>query len=76
MVLALISALQDEDDDEALSKLYPRLKFLHIDQMNDFLLQLTELLLANNVTPIGRISPVSRANPESSHTRSPRPHSL
>jgi HD-GYP domain-containing protein (c-di-GMP phosphodiesterase class II) len=55
VVLALISALQDEEDDEALSKLYPKLRFLDIDKMNDFLLQLAELLLpaedASKISP-------------------------
>ena len=60
VVLALVSALQDEKDDEALSKLYPRLRFLNIDQMNDFLLQLNELLLPaeddSQVSPLPQFS--------------------
>lgn len=45
VVLALVSALQDEDEDDALSKIYPKLKFLHINKMNNFLLRLTDMLL-------------------------------
>ncbi|MBW2107231.1 MAG: HD domain-containing protein [Deltaproteobacteria bacterium] len=45
VVLALISALRDEQQDEALAKIYPTLKFINVDQMNTFLVQLTQHLL-------------------------------
>jgi HD-GYP domain-containing protein (c-di-GMP phosphodiesterase class II) len=48
VVLALVSALQNEKDDQDLAKLYPELKFFKIDQMNQFLKKLTQLLLAGN----------------------------
>jgi HD-GYP domain-containing protein (c-di-GMP phosphodiesterase class II) len=48
VVLALVSALQNEKDDQDLAKLYPELKFFKIDQMNQFLKKLTQLLLAEN----------------------------
>jgi HD-GYP domain-containing protein (c-di-GMP phosphodiesterase class II) len=50
VVLALISALQNEKEDQDLSKLYPALKFLKIDQMNQFLKKLTQLLLEGKPT--------------------------
>ena len=46
VVLALVSALQNEKNDQDLAKLYPELKFFKIDQMNQFLTKLTQLLLA------------------------------
>jgi HD-GYP domain-containing protein (c-di-GMP phosphodiesterase class II) len=48
VVLALVSALQNEKDDQDLAKLYPELKFFKIDQMNQFLKKLTQLLLAGD----------------------------
>jgi putative nucleotidyltransferase with HDIG domain len=45
VVLALISALKDEEEDEALSELFSRLKFVDIHRMNQFLLQLAQLLV-------------------------------
>jgi len=77
VVLALVSALRDEEDDEALSKLYPRLRFLNIDQMNEFLLQLTELLVPAEIDT--RTSPFAQFSgpaPEVSPARSSRSHPL
>ncbi len=77
VVLALISALRSESDDEALSKLYPRLKFLNINQMNDFLLQLTELLVPAEIgTQSGPLPPFSGPGPETCHPGSYRSHRL
>jgi len=45
VVLALVSALQKEEKDLEISKLYPELKFLKIDQMNHFLRELLDHLL-------------------------------
>jgi HD-GYP domain-containing protein (c-di-GMP phosphodiesterase class II) len=45
IVLALVSALQDGDDIE-MSKMYPALKFLKINQMNEFLGNLINILLS------------------------------
>jgi HD-GYP domain-containing protein (c-di-GMP phosphodiesterase class II) len=44
-VLALVSALQDGEDIE-MSKLYPELKFMKINQMNEFLRNLINILLS------------------------------
>lgn len=77
VVLALVSALHDEEDDEALSKLYPRLRFLNIDQMNDFLLQLAELLLPAEVD--SKSSPLpqfSGPGPAPAHKSHPRSHPM
>ena len=76
VVLALVSALRDEKDDEALSKLYPRLNFLNIDQMNEFLLQLANRLLPDDnkeqtspsLTQLPKVSPApAQPNPPRSH---------
>jgi HD-GYP domain-containing protein (c-di-GMP phosphodiesterase class II) len=45
VVLALVSALENKKDDQEIAKLYPELKFLDIERMNQFLKGLTELLL-------------------------------
>jgi putative nucleotidyltransferase with HDIG domain len=45
VVLALVSALENKKNDQEISKLYPELKFLNIDRMNQFLKGLSELLL-------------------------------
>jgi HD-GYP domain-containing protein (c-di-GMP phosphodiesterase class II) len=77
MVLALVSALQNEEDDEALSKLYPRLRFVDIDQMNGFLLQLTEFLLPDGAErKTSPSSPLTGPNREAVHRRSPGVHPL
>ena len=71
----LVSALQDEKDDEALSKLYPRLRFLNIDQMNDFLLQLTGLLLpAEDDLQVSPLPQFSEPRPSPDHKSPPRSH--
>jgi HD-GYP domain-containing protein (c-di-GMP phosphodiesterase class II) len=48
VVLALILALKSENNDQDLAELYPLLKFLNIDQISQFLVQLMELLIAKN----------------------------
>jgi HD-GYP domain-containing protein (c-di-GMP phosphodiesterase class II) len=48
VVLALILALKNEKEDKDLAKLYSSLKFHKIDQMNQFLIQLTEPLIVKN----------------------------
>ncbi len=45
VVLAMISALKNDKEDAGLSELLPGLKFLHIHQMNQFLVHLTQVLL-------------------------------
>jgi HD-GYP domain-containing protein (c-di-GMP phosphodiesterase class II) len=50
VVFALVSALQNEKDDQELAKLYPELKFFQIDQMNHFLKKMAELLLPGSQT--------------------------
>jgi HD-GYP domain-containing protein (c-di-GMP phosphodiesterase class II) len=45
VVLALVSALQKKQDDQEMARLYPELKFLDINRMNQFLQRLTALLL-------------------------------
>jgi HD-GYP domain-containing protein (c-di-GMP phosphodiesterase class II) len=48
VVLALILALKNEKEDKDLAKLYPSLKFCKLDQMSQFLINLTELLIAGD----------------------------
>jgi putative nucleotidyltransferase with HDIG domain len=45
VVLALVSALQNEKSDQDLSKLYPTLKFFQIEQINQFLKDLSDRLV-------------------------------
>jgi HD-GYP domain-containing protein (c-di-GMP phosphodiesterase class II) len=48
VVLALVSALQNEKDDQELAKQYPELQFFKIEQMNHFLKKMTGLLLSGS----------------------------
>jgi HD-GYP domain-containing protein (c-di-GMP phosphodiesterase class II) len=45
VVLALVSVLQNKKEDREMARLYPELKFININRMNQFLQSMTELLL-------------------------------
>jgi HD-GYP domain-containing protein (c-di-GMP phosphodiesterase class II) len=77
VVAALVSALKNEEEDEALSKLYPRLTFMNIDQMNGFLLNLTAQLLPEEEKPKSHPwTPIAGSKPDAPPVRPPGSHSL
>ena len=48
VVLALISTLNSDKKDTEIAKLYPELKFMKIERMNQFLTGLIQLLLSSD----------------------------
>jgi HD-GYP domain-containing protein (c-di-GMP phosphodiesterase class II) len=66
VVLALVSALQNEKGVQELAKLYPELKFLKIEQMNQFLKELTTILVVKDSETF-RVTPIDALRAAASH---------